>query len=561
MHYSLLSKRYSGLALSSDDQQTALHEHFGCTSQTMEQKEYSICSFPTPGIAIRAMSSASLVRCDPMAPPIVIQRGRNGYNYLHSIGLHDGLFTRDMFWAIPFYGQDTLELNNHWIYVVQHLMTLIGAPLVISGITQSEIDVNRNSTIIYQINDITCDHLMFSNCLENHLDWLLTEMLISSAFHASIKEYVNILAPIYDYPLISDAPWFNCNPNDVIINSISAPQLKSLVNNSTDISYRNNNYYRSMFTLNDICKAYNKVNWNYKYSTIENNDVMLVITFNTKTYDAIPFLEILYRPIFPHLVYCGPNYPNAQISSLYKFNFLSYENYIEQYSTAGSFNYICTVLAMKLNYGVSGYLVISDDLIISTRRMRHFPRESIWQLSPTAVILETISDATECTPYACSRKAKLWLVDFQTETAKALKKIRILGETHSLFSNATNRLMQFTDSELDVACEGVSDVYYVPSTKASAFVELAEIFYEKRVFVEIAVPTIMHCIAGLYEMFRFDGYYVWTIERFYPWRWFEIATGNPMMAFLHPVKLSRVSIDENITELFCEKILPFVHQN
>ena len=41
-------------------------------------------------------------------------------------------------------------------------------------------------------------------------------------------------------------------------------------------------------------------------------DILLIITFYRKEYDNIPLLEIMYRPHFKNILYCGKSLPFHQ---------------------------------------------------------------------------------------------------------------------------------------------------------------------------------------------------------------------------------------------------------
>ena len=76
------------------------------------------------------------------------------------------------------------------------------------------------------------------------------------------------------------------------------------------------------------------------------------IAYNYPFYNSIPHLEVLYRPAFPHLLFCGPPFnstrPGILIVDIIK-GFLGYE---------------CLGRATRENTGYKGYFYIRDDVIL-----------------------------------------------------------------------------------------------------------------------------------------------------------------------------------------------------
>jgi len=114
---------------------------------------------------------------------------------------------------------------------------------------------------------------------------------------------------------------------------------------------------------------------------------VLIITFNKPIYSVIPYLELLYRPFFPYIVYCGPvPLDDHALRAEYQLNFVVYPSSPVEHNP-GAFNYECLGLAKRLFNPrvVEGFLVTSDDLLILVPKLTDAPRELVWFLPEAEV--------------------------------------------------------------------------------------------------------------------------------------------------------------------------------
>ena len=257
-------------------------------------------------------------------------------------------------------------------------------------------------------------------------------------------------------------------------------------------------------------------------------DILLVIVYNYPFYDSIPKLRALYKPAFPHLIFCGPPH-NTTHRGILTVDIIR-----------GYLGYECLGRAIPEHPGYNGYFYISDDVILKYWNFPKFDREKIWE-SSNFVRSPASGPASNAwywwnTPYGLNNCRRA-LEDVTKMTLKEKK----LNGTHLL-----NTLLKNSNGTL--LCYGSrSDVLYIPQRYAKAFSILSGMFYEQQVFLEIAVPTIHRLLEQNRNIARFPGYYIprkkidprVTDSRFF---WY-IYFSHKEYYFIHPFKLHLEEFD------------------
>jgi len=273
-------------------------------------------------------------------------------------------------------------------------------------------------------------------------------------------------------------------------------------------------------------------------------DFLLVIVYNYPFYDSIPHLEALYKPAFPHLLFCGPPHnttrPGIVMVDIVK-GFLGYE---------------CLDKIIREYPGYEGYFYISDDVILKYWNFPEFDREKIWESS--FLVSNPINEAPRTNWYwwntqyglnncrrACENVAQMTLKE------RKLNGTRLLN---NLLKNGNGKLRCFGSR---------SDVLYIPQRHAKAFAILSKTFYKHKVFLEIAVPTINRLLEQNENIARLPGHYLpgrladprASDSRFFWYLYFS----HSEYRFIHPFKLHREGLDSKFNLVmfkfvFIEKI-------
>ena len=269
-------------------------------------------------------------------------------------------------------------------------------------------------------------------------------------------------------------------------------------------------------------------------------DILLVIVYNYPFYDSIPNLVALYKPAFPHLLFCGPP-DNTASPDILTVDIIK-----------GYLGYECLGRAIRRHPGYQGYFYISDDVILKYWNFAdNFDRGKFWDsfITITSPANGRANNAWRWwnSPYGLGNCRRA-LEDVAKMTSKEKK---LDGEQllNTLVKNGNGTRLCFS---------GRSDVLYVPQKHAAAFSILSETFYKQKVFLEIAVPTIYRLLERKKNIGRLPGVYI-------------IRHGNPQAAdsrffwylyfqhkgyyFIHPFKLHRGGLDSKFNLVMMKFIL------
>ena len=256
-------------------------------------------------------------------------------------------------------------------------------------------------------------------------------------------------------------------------------------------------------------------------------DILLVIVFNYPFYDNIPHLIALYKPAFPHLLFCGPPHnttrPDILTVDIIK-GFLGYE---------------CLGRAMRQHPGYQGYFYISDDVILKYWNFPDFDREMIWESGSITSYPVNEPASTQWywlnTPYglkSCQRASK--------DVSNIQEGEKFNGTTllNTLLKNSNGTLRCFG---------GRSDVLYIPRKHANLFAVISESFFKQKVFLEIAVPTINRFLERNENIGLLPGSYI-PGDKQHPetsdgrFLWY-VYLSNDEFCFIHPFKLHRDELE------------------
>ena len=273
-------------------------------------------------------------------------------------------------------------------------------------------------------------------------------------------------------------------------------------------------------------------------------DFLLVVVYNYPFYDSIPHLIALYKPAFPHLLFCGP--PNDTARS----DILTVD------IIRGFLGYECLGRAIRQYPGYKGYFYISDDVLLKYWHFPDFDRGKIWESS--SIRSNPVYEPANSEWY-------WWRSRYGLENCRralgdvakmTIKKTMLNGEylLNNLLKNSGGTLRCFGSR---------SDVLYIPQKYANAFSILSKTFYKQKVFLEIAVPTISRLLVPSENITRLPGYYIpgtkgdprVSDSRFFWYLYFP----HKEYSFIHPFKLHREELDSKfnlvmLKFIFIEKI-------
>lgn len=251
---------------------------------------------------------------------------------------------------------------------------------------------------------------------------------------------------------------------------------------------------------------------NIFFNTINSNDVLLLINYNHPHYESIPLLKKIYEPYFKKVVFYGPTqHPHVIDMPHYK----------------GYFSYLCIADAMERFPDYEGYLFLMDDCILNPSMIQDF-------------------DVTKLSIAHCIEYQKAFLINikngppfywswWQTQWGK-----KAVEATLKKLPKQYKKMLQNNCGKKTVS-GAFSDFVYIPSSYKNQFIELANLFGQHAVFLEIALPTILCSLSVKSEWIWWPGRSIYKNP-------LKLFDKNAI--FNHPLKLSIKEHRDFIEEFF-----------
>ena len=222
-----------------------------------------------------------------------------------------------------------------------------------------------------------------------------------------------------------------------------------------------------------------------------------MIVFNFPHYSNIPHLTALYKNAFPTIMFCGSEKAIG-------------EHTVEAADIQdGYFGYICVSRAIQKHPGYSGYLLISDDVILNYWTLVGLNRSQLWEGPQGEVHADSESEkhgkwwwwATQWGREACQNslnEIKTFTKSNPNERLPEMLDNHTDNQTHQRsmvwnMKKAIDTLKKNQNGTLH-CINWHADAFYIPGRFADAYTVLSDIFYKHRTFLEIAVPMIFRLI-------------------------------------------------------------------
>ena len=283
------------------------------------------------------------------------------------------------------------------------------------------------------------------------------------------------------------------------------------------------------------------------------DDIILVVTYNNPLYGNIGAIELLYRPFFTNIVYCGPE-ELSSMDNQFNVTFIKYNQYPQSVNLPpGSSMFQCTALAMnkyKSNRNaIKGYLLTADDALPILRNLAYLPRDQIWYFNSSHFSYYDVS-----TRKSNSRRWIWWNRnhDHISVFMKAL-------QTQTHLQDCRKKLETLTGAPNRILGGAYADFFYVPSHMSNSFIDLVNIMKEHKIFLEIAVPTILLCIHNETKPWIVIKNDSPEYPRVAPWAHFMSPKRKWNVTYIHPMKWSCLKESESCRDIYCNTILPLYH--
>ncbi|HJZ24119.1 MAG TPA: hypothetical protein VJ201_06710 [Candidatus Babeliales bacterium] len=241
---------------------------------------------------------------------------------------------------------------------------------------------------------------------------------------------------------------------------------------------------------------------------------LLIINFNHPYYSNIEFLKKLYLPHFPNIVFYGPaDHPEV----------------IRCDHVEGYFGYKVLADALGRYSNYEGYLYTNDDCILNFWNFMRFDPNKIWQCKPF---------------FAKEDSYTAWWWGKQMGINETMRTYRSLPKKY--INMVCNNYPDHIIPRFNVPLLGAfADLVYLPAHYREDIIPLVNIFAQHKVFLEIAMPTIVACLENRNKCEYFNGLALWDGDRSK-----LIEKYSSSLDYIHPVKLSDQRLRNLVSKQF-----------
>ncbi len=536
--------RFRGLKVTSPDGYFEATRHWGCNIPPTyrENYTYSLCEYHTqPLIHSLAVydqpgsSDKATIKCDLGTPAATL--GDSTYSLLW---LEQGLFRKPAFWAIPGFRMSSDRERVVWGFLVQKVLGYFRHSVAIheTGSThRSKLTLNDTSTLLRKIRAV-----QIPGGSSNNTD-IVKHLLVEMREDSLLIEASAWLGALY-----GPRQWdmercsFPCSGRPMLYKPVSHLIQSGTSNRTSPVAIEN--LARIYATHASVCEDYiNSSNHiDFKIPWVQFEHILLIVVFNKNVYShSIPYVETLYRPFFPRILYCGPipaTRRGRRVLPSYNFSFVGYENIPDH--NRGSFNFKCVQLAFQMGHRVEGFAVMADDVLLMNHDIKYLDPNKVWFLPPQQIFTADVWLRKECRREKCDIESgwPLW-GKYWPFLQNFFKVFDLLQWNSTLVEKCYRQLAELNGGNHRIN-RAMSDFYYVPNAVAKEFGDLTPIFVNERVFLEMAVPTLLQCLSPIKERESLNGVYLWGGYRSKPLKYFAHIR-SVHRGFIHPIKWSGVS--------------------
>ena len=447
------------------------------------------------------------LRCDETSPLITL-----GTGLYADFRLAEAIFMRSTFWALPLFSSATVGHEMEWGYIVQWLLWQTGQGLTVylpHNYPEYVTNMSSSTIVVNLLSQTQCLPVM-ENCINLLLRKLHSLHLFSDQFVEIITDWLRDLKKVgYVFPAVRRQTDPNCTIpvtwSSAIASATSEKKFAAVANveRSVELRKRLCGSHHAKVDQMDFGVV---VNLTYPWHQFRR--LLLVITFNKAHYEVIPYLELLYRSIFPHILYCTPTQLDAdRILAEYRISYITYMEW-PVHRAPGSVSYQCAIQAIRMNFAVDGLLFASDDLLLLPVPLTRLSADRVWFVPASEIRIGDLDTLRECRLGMCDFHPHWnWWVDYKTATVEVLDKMAQLSRSSLLFHRCLIELRRRNGvgRTLTRVNGAYSDVFHIPLRIAHDFADVAEVFADYGVFLEITVPTVLQCIEPLEKFQSLPG--------------------------------------------------------
>ena len=468
------------------------------------------------------------------------------------------LFEYSSLWTIP----PSTELKTlgryRWNLAIQKLLSLTEQYISIIynprghynfATEDNELDDSEYGVFVTFLKSWKCESkINIYYCIQELLTKMHGQMFIDKHDSSRIKDWLELLSKTgYKWP---KRKYFDMN--DVISNTIIRRRVDydgNLVKSFPGGCGENYipSLYRSVFHNSTFYRKF--------------SNVVLIIEFNFPNFKGIKYIDFLYRSMFEQIIYCGPKSDMKTLEGL-GVDFVSYDS-----NGGGFLFYSCLSIVMQMNLQVEGYMLISDDLLLNPEKIEEFNLNNpiMFIVEPEVLgrpVRFNITSLKYCNenmyPAVCNIKHDwMWPREYRKKTRRVQRQLLLQASKDDVVLNALRNLKHNAGGD-NIYYGEFGDAAYVPKRHSKSFVKVASFFLKEKIFVEIALPTIMHMLSRSEHIQYVRSLQLpMNINRNKPWKRWEDFMNK--YAYIHPTKWGTIVTENDKWRLnfYCTSVLPF----
>lgn len=515
------------------------------------------CDFSSPSIRL-PMKETPNRSFDSTSPAVALPENTfapyNSLNTMHSY---------KAFWSLMLPITPGRFLSDIWRgYVSQKLLWTIGGKLSfstenavrdndiirVSAFSGHERLANKTEELMNFLKTWKCGFTKLDQCFRTLYHDLFLKDFVKEYDEGLTIAWLQDLKNVgYEFPIMK-SPKINGNQKNI---------LKYFSNSKGIGSFKDQSVAQSLKYIQKLCPeillTVRKSGMVPKFER-----VLLVVVYNHPHTANLKIIKALYKYNFPNIVVCGYLESGMKDAEEERLSFVR----SRVYTFINTSNVIdCIRDVILMNYGVDGYLIIQDDIILNFWNLMSYNRSKIWSTFDWRYF-NSVGDAkaaknVNMNGTLIKRGLDHWIhpQDNLPKLQKALQSLKDSSEGSSqkmCHNSLKNRLKGDMRFEY-----GQCDIFYLPKRLGNSYTDVIGEFIKHDVFFEIACPTTLRCIEeqSLHEELQFSHFNVLANPpRSILWKYYKNMTHRP---YIHPYKLSSVIAGDKMTsESFCNDLVP-----
>ena len=305
-----------------------------------------------------------------------------------------------------------------------------------------------------------------------------------------------------------------------------------------------------------VCAAYDP-KFDILQPKLQLKSVVLVILLNNPLYHILPLVELTYRPLFPHIVYCMSNGNSSKESKDWNLKIVYYKS--PPGEPGGLLNYICVEYVYKLGLKADGFLFIGDDVLVSPSAVAKISKQPLPASTVCHYKSYTCYPNMTNPPWYCKMDPAVSHLYQSTEALASMRR-ELKQLPQDSVGPRCDRIIQRLSGVKDPLVHCSPDIFYIPSPLMEDASVLSRQFYNHKVFHAVAPYHIVTCLSSPAPVYPITFHDVHGLKRLDFTQTVPHVVSGKKLDMVHPFKLSPLfNRTAKYDKYFCKMVLPFLH--